>query len=96
MQFERAVHDHGSALGRQRTPQAKDKRLQRVRRAAWRLLLPHIIDQAIPRDRGVRAQQQYCQQRPQVRTVNRHRLTVTADFERAEHTELEICGLLRQ
>src|SRR5262249_37562101 len=45
----------------QRSPQAGDVIVERVRRARWRRFIPQPVDQPIARNGPVRVQQQHCQ-----------------------------------
>src|SRR5262249_39408151 len=72
----------------QRSPQARDVTVERVRSTRRRRLTPQPVDQPIARNGSVRIQQKHRQDRALLRAAEREPTTVVSRLERTEDREL--------
>jgi hypothetical protein len=72
----------------ERSPQAGDVIVDRVRGARRRRFAPQPVDQAIARDGPVRIQQKHCQHCALLRAAQREPTTVVSRLERTQDSEL--------
>ena len=79
----------GSLVGLDEQAQPIDELLQRGPRRHGRVVTPEDVDEPVGRNHRVGVDQQRCQQRPQLRAPERHRLPVDDRTQWAERKELD-------